>query len=210
MTAAFTVILPHRRNPGNDAALRIAVQTLAENTCSDFILSIDAATDAPLYGRINRLVEDAHTAYCVYWASDVFAAPRWDLPMLELADEHTFVNGVLVEPGAIGVYPENLHKDFGRRPETFDRKGFELYCQDAETPGGVGWYCPYLFPRQGWLAHGGLQPSQYPDMHGFTTADVELFDRWRAAGNRVVRARSFAYHLQRWSEPAEQHDGKRG
>lgn len=210
MSAAFTIILPHRRNPGNDAALRIAVQTLVENTCSDFILSIDAATDAPLYERINHLVEDAHTTYCVYWASDTFAAPGWDLPMLELADEHTFVNGVLVEPGAIAVYGGNIQRDFGRRPDTFDRKGFELYCSDAPIAGGDGWYCPYLFPREGWLAHGGLQPSIYPDPQGFTTADVELFERWRASGNRVVRARSFAYHLQRWSEPSEQHDGKRG
>lgn len=210
MTAAFTVILPHKRNPGNDAALRIAVQTLVENTCSDFILSLDAATDAPLYERINRLVEDAHTLYCVYWASDVFAAPRWDLPMLELADERTFVNGILVEPGAIGVYWENIHKDFGRRPETFDRKGFETYCDSAPVPDGEGWYCPYLFPREGWLAHGGLMPSRVVDPDGFTLCDQELFERWKANGNRVMRARSYAYHLQRYSEPAEQAAGKRG
>ncbi len=209
MSAAFTIILPHRRNPGNDAALRMALQTLVENTCHDFILSMDAATDQPLYERINRLVAHAPTEYCVYWASDTFAAPNWDTPMLELADEHTFVNGVLIEPGAIGVYPENFKRDFGRKPETFDRAAFEAYCATAEVPDGEGWYCPYLFPREGWLLLGGLQESAARDPQGFTAADVELFERWKAAGNRVVRARSYAYHLQRYSEPEEQTAAKR-
>lgn len=209
MTAAFTLILPHRRNPGNDAALRLCLDMLLANTRSDFILSMDAADNAPLTERINRLVAYAPTPICVYWASDTFAAPGWDLPMLDLYADDTFINGILVEPGAIGVYWENLKQDFGRRPETFDRAAFETWCETADTPGGVGWYCPYMFPRDGWLAVGGLEAQDSHDHHGFTSADTVLFDRWRAAGNRVVRARSFAYHLQRYSEPAEQADAKR-
>lgn len=34
MTAAFTVILPHKRNPGNDAALSICMDMLKANTVS--------------------------------------------------------------------------------------------------------------------------------------------------------------------------------
>lgn len=181
-SAAFTIILPHRRNPGNDAALRMALQTLVENTNHDFILSMDAATDQPLYERINRLVAHAQTEYCVYWASDTFAAPNWDTPMLDLADDHTFVNGVLIEPGAIGVHPENFKRDFGRKPESFDREAFEAYCATAEVPDGEGWYCPYLFPREGWLLFGGLQESIVRDPHVGFALQRAIEDDWRARG----------------------------
>jgi hypothetical protein len=209
MTAAFTIILPHKRNPGNDAALAVALDCLMANTRSDFALMIDAAADSPLVPRINCMVEHAPTECCVYWASDTFAAPGWDTAMLELFAPDTFVNGVLVEPGAIGVYAENFQKDFGRRPDTFRRAEFDAWCEKAEVPAGEGWYCPYMFPRSGWLAHGGLMPSTNTDHHGFTGADMDLFGRWKASGNRVVRARSYAYHLQRYSDVAEQQHEKR-
>lgn len=206
---AFTLILPHLRNPGNDAALRIALDCLMTNTVNDFTLLMDVVRGGDLYETITRLVKHAPTEYCCYWASDTFAAPEWDVPMLALAAPDTFVNGVLVEPGAIGVHPESIHKDFGRKPETFRRAEFEEYVKDAPLPNGEGWYCPYMFPRDGWLAHGGLQSGLQGDHHGFTSADVELFDRWKASGNRIVRTRSYAYHMQRFSQLDEQSDPKR-
>lgn len=209
MTAAFTILLPHRRNPGNDKALAIALSCLMDNTINDFHLLIDAATDAPLYPRINALVRQATTECCVYWASDTFAAPGWDQPMLDLFAPDVFVNGVLVEPGMIGVYHESIQRDFGRRPEQFQREAFEGYVPGAHFPDGEGWFAPYMFPRSGWLAHGGLQEGLPADPHGFTEADRALFARWKASGNRVVRARSYAYHMQRYSEPSEQAASKR-
>ena len=209
MSAAYTVILPHKRNDGNDAALRICLDCLNRNSTHDYILLMDAAYDAPLYERINRMVQHAPTECCVYLASDTFFAPDWDTPMLALYDDHSFVTNVLVECGAICVHPESIHKDFGRKPETFDRAGFEAYVLEAPVPSGEGWYCPYMFPRSGYLAHGGLEIGLTGDHHGFTSADVALFERWKAAGNRVIRAKSYAYHLQRWSEKSEQVHEKR-
>lgn len=208
--AAFSVILPHKRNPGNDAALAICLQMLASNTVNDFVLLMDAAYNAPLYARVNAMVEQATTDYCVYLASDTFVAPGWDVPMLEAVDAQTFVNGVLVEPGAIAMYSENLWQDFGRLPETFHRSAFEEFCKSAPVPSGEGWFCPYMFHREQWLAYGGLETHlTAPD--GFTPADMNLFDRWKASGNRVIRVRSFAYHLQRFSDVAEQeHEKRRG
>jgi hypothetical protein len=210
VSAAFTVILPHLRNPGNDAALAICLDCLIQNTVNEFVLLMDTRTDLSLAGIVSALVEYAPTECCVYLASDTFLAPGWDAPMLALYAADTFVNGVLIEPGAIGVYPENFQRDFGRRPNTFDRAAFEAYCINAEVPDGTGWFCPYMFPRTGWLDAGGLTTLQPTDHHGFTTADIELFDRWKAAGNRVVRARSYAYHLQRYSQEDEQLHEKRG
>lgn len=209
--SAFTVILPHKRNPGNDRALAVCLECLFANTVNDFTLLIDAAEDQPLYPRVNRMVKQAKTECCVYLASDTFLAPNWDTPMLEAWNENTFVTGVLVEPGAIAMHHLNLHKDFGRTPETFRRDQFEAWvASEAPVPSGRGWPCPYMLSKRGFLAHGGLQDAGLtPDQHGFTDADTRLWDAWEAAGNQIIRVRSFAYHLQRWSALDEQEHEKR-
>jgi hypothetical protein len=207
--AAFTLIFPHKRNPANDKAAKIALDMLLDNTVNDFILLMDAADNKPLYPRVNAMIQAAPTEYCIYWSSDMFPAPGWDVPFLQLAAPDAFVTSVLVEPGAIGVWPGNQCHDFGRRADNFNRASFEAYCATAEMPGGEGWYAPVLYPRAGFLAMGGLADDLQGDHHGFTCADIELFNRWTAAGNRIVRARSYAYHLQRYSEPSEQEDAKR-
>lgn len=206
----FTIIFPHKRNLGNDAALRIALDCLITNTRHDFVLLMDAAADQPLYPRVNAMVAQATTDCCVYWSSDMFAAPDWDSPMLALYNPDTFVTNVLVEPGVIGMHPDNIQQDFGRSPETFRRADFEAWCIDAPVPSGWGWYAPYMFARQPWLAMGGLELGLLPDHQGFTPGDQLLFERWLASGRSIRRARSYTYHLQRYSEPDEQQHAKRG
>ena len=211
MTAAFTIILPHKRNPGNNAALAICLDCLQTNTVSDFILIMDAATDEPLYPRVNRMVGQAETQICVYWASDMFAAPGWDVPMFDLITEniHTIVNNTVVEPGVISMYGGNHRADFGRRPETFDRAAFEAWAANGHTAGGDGWFAPYMFPTRGFIELGGLDTTIDADWE-FGSADMALFDKWKAAGHNVVRAPgSFVYHLQRYSDVGEQEAEKR-
>lgn len=211
MTPVFTIILPHRRNPGNDDALAICHDCLARNTRNDYVLIIDVAVDSPLYPRVNRMIEHAYTDCCVYLASDTFVAPGWDVPMLAAWNETTFVTGVLVEPGAIAMHPMNKHLDFGRKPETFRRAEFEAWAcsDDAPLLGGEGWPCPYMFSRQGFLDMGGYETDLKPDEMGFSGADSALWERWKAAGNTIQRVRSFAYHLQRYSDLGEQEHEKR-
>lgn len=212
MSALFTIILPHRRNPGNDAALKICLDCLMQNTRNDFILLMDAADNKPLYPRVNAMVRQATTECCVYTASDTFVAPGWDEPMLELWTSDVFVTSVLVEPGAIGVYEGNVTRDFGRKPDQFRRDDFEAWTtsSDAYVPSPEGWPCLYMFPRSGWIANGGLEENLAGDWRGFTPADERLWARWKLGGKKILRARSFAYHLQSYSEPEEQQHGKRG
>lgn len=206
----FTVLLPHRRNPANDNALSIAIDCLMKNTKADFRILMDCAYDKPLYPRLNRLVKQAPTDTCVYLASDMFVAPNWDVQMLATFRKDLFVTGVVVEPGAIALYHLNLHHDFGRKPETFRRAEFEQWTvADAPVPSGEGWPCGYAFSRKRVLDLGGFEEHRVTDNHGFTDADMMLWERHKAMGGRIVRVRSFCYHLQRFSEPSEQTDEKR-
>lgn len=206
----FTVILPHRRNPGNDAALAIAIDCLQKNTVNDFTLLLDCAVDQPLNPRVNRMFETAQTEVCVYTASDMFFAPGWDVPMLAMYTPDTIVTNVVVEPRAIAMHPMNLEADYGKRADTFRRAQFEAFCKDAPVMSGQGWYAPYMVNRQAWLDFGGLmQVNTETDGMGFNSADVILFDKWKAAGKSIQRAPSFCYHLQRYSDVGEQEDAKR-
>lgn len=205
----LTIILPHKRNPGNDAALRIALDTLFTNTRADFHLLVDAAVEQPLYERLNRMVAQADTECVVYWSSDMFAAPDWDGPMLALFDANTFVTNALVEPGAIGVHEQNVTRDFGRKPDQFRRAEFEAWAASKpEYPQGEGWYAPFMFPRTGFLELGGLRLDLGPFPQG--APDMELFKLWKSMGRRVVRAQSYTYHMQRYSDLEEQEAAKRG
>jgi len=210
MSAAFTIILPHKRNPGNNAALAICLDMLQANTVNDFILIMDAATDERLYPRVNRMVRQVKTDICVYWASDMFAAPDWDVPMLDWLTPDTFVNNTVVEPGVISMYGGNHRMDFGKTPASFDRVGFEQWAlEGGHTAGGEGWYAPYMFYRRRFLDYGGLDETIDIE-YEFGSADIDLFKRWKAGGNQVVRAPgSYVYHLQRWSDIEEQGAEKR-
>ena len=90
MTAAFTILLPHKRNTGNDEALNLCLDMLFTNTSNEFKLLIDAAYDSPIYPRVNAMARQIDTEYFVYWASDFFAAPMWDVPMLDRDWETTY------------------------------------------------------------------------------------------------------------------------
>lgn len=217
MTAAFTVLIPHLRNPGNDRALELAVSCLLANTEHDFHLLIDAVHGGNLFQTVNRMFRRAATDCVVFWNSDMFAAPGWDTPMLDLwrPDRYTtIVTNVVVEPRAIGVHPENYERDFGRRPETFQREAFEAWATSsaAVVPDGVGWKTPYMMSRSAFLSRGGFieTPIEDTDADGFTGADVLFWNAWLADGNEIVRAKSFVYHLQRWSMVHEQEHEKRG
>jgi hypothetical protein len=199
----FTIILPHKRNGGNDAALRIALDCLFANTVNDFYLLIDAAADQPLYQRIHWLVTQATTECVVYTASDTFHAPGWDVPMLAAFGENRLVFGVVVEPGMIGVHAGNVGLDFGRRPEQFDRAAFEAWSVSgaAGVPGGYGFPAPMMFPRSLYLAY------DYPllDQPDFYPRDDMIIDRMVADGAcERVRVPGYFYHLQRYSDFAEQ------
>lgn len=209
--AAFTVVLPHKRNKGNDLALKVCLDCLFTNTVNDFKLLIDAAENQPLYARINALIAQADTDCCVYMASDVFVSPNWDVPMLELWDADTIVNNVIVEPRAIAMHAENLEADFGRTPEQFasKRSQFEEWVKDAHFPNGDGWYSGYMFSRSKFLEMGSFSTNEEADFQGFSGADSLFFANWKASGKRVVRARSYAYHLQRYSDVGEQEADKR-
>ena len=82
---AFSVLIAHKREPANDAALDIALDMLADNTIHDYELLIDDTTPADPYVIYNDLAERASCNWIVFLNSDTFAGPGWDVPMVDAA-----------------------------------------------------------------------------------------------------------------------------
>jgi len=206
--ADISILIAHKHEKANDQAFVVALKTIVENTVSDYELLVDTTTPANVYAIYNRLAAVATAEYIVFSNSDVFLAPGWDAPMLEAAAPDTIVTGVIVECGAIGVAIDNVHRNFGMRPDTFRRAEFEAWVQaGVHIPPTDGWYFPSLHPRQAFLDRGGFDLTK--GVFPVDPLDIIYWDTWRKSGRKVRRVPSFCYHLQFYSNKAEQKKGIR-
>lgn len=199
----ISILLAHKHEKANDAALKVAVETIIDNTVSDFELLIDTTTPANVYEVYNSLASRASASWLVFTNTDVFFAPSWDTVMLEAKDPNAIVTGVIVECGAIGVATANVHKDFGMRPETFRRGEFEEWvAREQPLPAGDGWYFPSLHNTLMFMNQGGFDLTK----GAFPTEPLDIFywNHWRETGHYIRHVRSYCYHLQHYCAEEEQ------
>jgi hypothetical protein len=218
MTPVISVLLAHKRERENDKALKIALNTLVDNTDVDYeILIRSVAEYQDCYAVYNEMAQYAAGEWLVFHNSDTFVAPRWASEMLKVATPDAIVGCVLVECGAIGTARQNVNVDFGRTPDTFNRAGFEQwaaaqypqvfqnqgYGDTAADKAGI-WYWPCMQHRHAFLESGMYGTAQgwpYPN-------DIEYFNKWVADGKRLLKAPAFIYHLQAYS--VKENQEKRG
>lgn len=202
---AISVLIPHKRDPENDKALEIALSMYAANTAGPIELIVDDTTPADPYVLLNAMAERAAGEYLFFGNSDLFPGPGWDAALLAKAaacGPDTMVNATLVEPGAIGVHIQNITRNFGMRPDTFDRAAFEAFAaSNPELPAGDGFYFYALIERRAFLDFGSFDLTRglFPE-----PLDIYFSERWAAAGRRFARANALFYHLQNFSNPLEQ------
>lgn len=200
---SIAILIAHKHETANDKALDIALSCVVRNTRNDYQLLVDTKTPDCPYRVWNRLAAATSAEWVLFTNSDVFLAPGWDTPMLEVAQPDIIVTGVVVEPGAIGVNDRNVLQNFGMAPDSFNRQAFEEWASTIPggIPGGIGWFMPSLHHRETFLKVGGFDISRgiFPD-----PLDEDYWNKWKAAGRRIHRVASYSYHLQNWSNPSEQ------
>lgn len=198
----LSILIPHKHMPENDRALAVALACLAANTRADFEILVDAETPADPYVVLNSMAARARGEYLFFSNSDIFVAPGWDADLLARAATDKMVTAYLVEPGAIGVFEDNITRDFGMTPDTFRREEFEAWAQEPQAqPGGEGFVYYALIHRERFLSRGGFDTSQgtFP-----TPLDTLFRDAWKRDGLLIERAYSLMYHLQNYSNETEQ------
>lgn len=194
----LTIVIPHKRTPANDFALRLNLQMLLENTSHSFELIVDTETPKDPYKIWNEASKQARGRILVFTNSDVLMAPSWDEMYIKHMEDNAILTGYLVEPGNVGVAAQNVALDFGRKPEDFHRQAFEnwSFSQQWKVPEvrlERGWYMPCAFYRDWFNWTGGFDTTL-----GFPNPNDILF--WEKCLNnfhtKLLRVKSFAYHFQ--------------
>lgn len=197
---ALSILVPHKHTRWNDAALHVALDCLIDNTQCDYELLMDSTTPAGVYGIYNRLARQASAEWIVFFNSDTFVAPGWDVALLAKASTTRITTPILVECGVMGVNTRNVQKNFGMTPQTFRRAEFETWAEKTDLqPFSEGWYMPSLWSKKTFLTLGGFDTSQgdfpYP-------CDGHLHEKAAGMGIMAQQVRSFCYHLQEFSNEA--------
>lgn len=195
-----SIIIPHKPTPANNEALQLNIRMLLANTRCSFELIIDTETPKDPYKIWNEVVPKARASVVVLSNSDVLMAPGWDVPILEHICDNMIITGYLVEPGAIGVAPVNIHRNFGKLPSEFDRKAFEEFAKEhakgKEAEEKRAWYMPCAMMRDWFVWVGGFDTDKpFPEPN-----DIKFWDRAVANyGTKLLRVPSYAYHFQNLS-----------
>lgn len=198
MAPKLSVIIPHKPTARNDEALALNLDMMFKNARNPFEIIIDTETPKDPYKIWNEASKVARAEVLVFTNSDVLMAKDWDVNLLAYAQPNVITTGYLIEPGTIGVAPENIHHDFGRVPATFDRAGFEQYASQLMIgkPAVIeqrGWYMPCAISKEWFLGTGGFDTTL-----GFPNPNDILF--WEHCihdlGTKLLRVASIAYHFQ--------------
>lgn len=192
----ITVIIPHKRMEENDKALLLNLRMLLDNSCSSLEIIIDTESPKDPYIIYNEVARSARSEIIVMTNSDVLMAPDWDRGFIDHMQDNAILTGYLVEPKNVGVAGENIEKNFGKTPDTFDRNEFEGYAMSNGKPAVKeqrGWYMPCAFKKNWFLSTGGFDTSEaFPH-----ASDVVFWDRCiKEFGTKLLRVNSFAYHFQ--------------
>ena len=203
----LSILIPHKSTPKNDQALELNLKMLRENTREQDREVIVVENYGDPYLMWNEYAKHARGRVLAFTSSDMLPAPDWDVFMLKHVHDNAVVTGYLVEPGVIGVAPQNIQVDFGRSPETFRREMFEKACGKYDFPEAVpgrGWYMPVMWTKDFFLNRLGgyhfIKPFPYHN-------DIHTFEKCEQLGAEFIRTRSFHFHFQALS--FTEHDARR-
>lgn len=212
---SLAILLPHLKTPINDEALKTTLFTIQTRTCLNLDVrllleeeTIPGRTD--VYRVWNEMAKATDADYIFFGNSDMPFATGWDQIIHDEIEKFKpndnkvdlrFIMGWLVEPGAIGVHPKNIHCDLGFCPRCFRRDKFEIFALEKkhEHPDRINEFAftiPSVISRKTFINQGLFSTDR-----GFMMAphDLEFTDKLMANGGVPVRIPFFCYHFQNLS-----------
>lgn len=202
--AKLSVLFPHKKTEINDEALAINLRALDEHTVNP--IEVIVVEDPPggkvdVYVAWNAALCFCTTPYMVFHNSDMIVGPWWDAEFVNHAAPKSILYNYLVEPGALGCHPANVHKNFGWCPRCFRRNEFDAFVceQMLKTPSAKeekGFAIQVVFPIA-LMNEVGRFPTDMPFMH--RPNDLIMIEAMDKLGAKHYRVNSWAYHYQNLS-----------
>ena len=159
--------------------------------------------DRDVYGMFNLGATKAKEDWILFFNDDMYFPPGWDILDSFIFQDRSIVTFNVVEPGYVGVNEKNIKQDFGQTIESFDKNGFQEFCDNYNAKNfgigcepGLGWYMPVLFPKKLFNDFG-----QYPTFPPFPHPnDILFFETLRRNSVDFYRLNCCIYHFQRLSQ----------
>lgn len=228
----FSIIFPHLKTPQNDECLTICLDYIKKNTKHPYELII--CLDDPSkprwdpYKSWNEVIPLAKSDNIIFSNTDVIFTKNWDVPFVNNFNENTIITQYLIECGAIGVHMNNIQKDFGKTPTTFNYNALQNFANTnpnapctkhlreekrARHNGIYDYKCPCrrLTPEVseelGWYMPSYMHRKLFIRAGMFKTDvpfmyrpnDAILFEDCQKLGAKIIRVKSYAYHFQNLS-----------
>lgn len=187
----LSIVVPYL---SNSPCIELFKQVIKENTYSKYEL-IELIDETDVYYAFNEGVKKSTGDVVVLINDDMFMSKNWDILYVKYAKGKTLVTGYLVEPGVIQVSDRNIQGDFGKNPNTYNRRGFEAWAKSQvdeipEVINGKGWYMPIAIEKKYFIDY--PNDIKYPHPNDVTLID-EIMPR---QGYNFLKVNSFCYHLQ--------------
>lgn len=187
------------------------IRYLKENNIPHYIFDSDPSDTQPqppyplnidyIYKAWNFAADNAKGEIIVFVNSDMAFYKDWLENLLKRLNKNKAVSSLLVESGKVpSLLAHTVVKNFGRTPETFQRKRFEEFAEmlkeDTEQPYGP--FMPVAIHKENFIRAGGYPGNRRLNDGGMISGDQILFHE-RLASLGIKHTTSFdsvAYHMQ--------------
>ena len=162
----ISIVFPHAMNKENDAVLQLKLKMLEENSTYPYEVMVLSNTGRPdlVYESWDWMMRRAKYDLVLWDNSDITYAPKFMDNIIKHKDDADWLGLELIECGAIGVAATNIHQDFGRTANSFDRSGFEKWVEEysKDRPSireGFCWYSPSVWKKEWYIKIGGFDEN---------------------------------------------------
>lgn len=195
----LSIVVPYL---SRSKAFPICKEHIYKNTINEFEI-VEVVNSRDVYGAYNTGAAKANGDILVMIGDDMFFSKGWDEYIVKYIKPYTIVFTHLIEKEAGQLHNFNILQDFGDNPENFNSEKFQQFCNYLEDKvpeaivGQRGWYQPFAVLKSNWVPY--PNKIKWPNEH--EANDIVLIEKILPLyGFDQVRVRSFAYHLQKYTE----------
>jgi hypothetical protein len=191
----FSIVIPYL---SSSKTIEKCKYFLEKYTTNEYEL-VEIVDSSDVYDAYNKGVQNASNDRVILMNDDMYVSPGWDEMFIKYHEPNLILTGFVVEPGYVQVANENICKDFGLDPDSFDENGFVAFAKEFSKDieivhGGRGWFMPVMFNKNTFVPY--PNEIKYPHPNDITL----ILEMLPALNFKFAQVNSVIYHLQNFSK----------